>query len=72
MRHGATSFRFGRCYSGPDAGRLIVAITFPDWATYGRAQQALPANAEQQRHRGEVQKIGLELVDRSLIVAEEL
>lgn len=69
--HGATSVRFGPCYSGPDAGRVYVAITFPDWATFGRAQQALSTDAQWQRLYAEALKTG-ELQDRSLIVAEEL
>jgi hypothetical protein len=70
-RHGATSFRFGLCYSGPDTGQLIVAATYPDWASYGRAQQGMAADAEWQRVLGEAMKIG-ELEDRSVIVTEEL
>jgi hypothetical protein len=69
--HGATSVRFGPCYSGPDAGCVYVAITFPDWASFGRAQQTLAADAQYQRSYAEALKIG-ELQDRSLIVAEEL
>jgi hypothetical protein len=70
-RHGATSFRIGPCHSGPDAGQIYTAVAYPDWASYGRAQQALSADAEWQRLYGEALKIG-ELQDRSVIVAEEL
>jgi hypothetical protein len=70
-RHGATSVRVGPCHSGPDTGRFYVATTYPDWATYGRALQAMAADAEWQRVFAEALKIG-ELQDRSLIVAEEL
>jgi hypothetical protein len=70
-RHGATSFRLGPCYAGPDTGLLFVATTYPDWATYGRAQQALAADAEWQRVFSEATKIA-ELRDRSVIVAEDL
>jgi hypothetical protein len=69
--HGAAAVRFGPCYAGPDAGCVYVAITFPDWASFGRAQQALSADAEWQRLYAEALKIG-ELQDRSLIVAEEV
>jgi hypothetical protein len=68
---GATSFRFGPCFAGPDAGKLFVAITYPDWATFGRAQQALANHAEYQRLYAEALKIG-RLHDRSLIMVEEL
>ena len=69
--HGATSVRFGPCYAGPDAGCVFVAITFPDWASFGRAQQALSADPQWQRLYAEASKIG-ELQDRSVIVSEEL
>jgi hypothetical protein len=70
-RHGAIAVRFGPCYSGADAGSVYVAITFPDWAGFGKTMQALSADADWQRLYGEALKIG-ELQDRSLIVAEEL
>jgi hypothetical protein len=70
-RHGAASFRFGPCYAGGDAGKIYVAITYPDWATFGRAQQALAADVEYQSLFSEALKIG-EMLDRSIIVAEEL
>ena len=67
---GASAMRFGPCFSGPDAGTFYVAVTFPDWATFGRAMEALAANAQYQRIYGEALKVG-EVQDRSLIVAEE-
>jgi hypothetical protein len=70
-KHGAVSVRFGPCYAGPDAGKLYVAITFPDWASFGRAQQALAADAQWQKLYAQALKIG-ELQDRSIIVAEDL
>jgi hypothetical protein len=70
-RHGATSVRVGPCYAGPDTGRFYVATTYPDWTAYGRALQAMAADAEWQRLLAEAMKTG-ELQDRSLIVAEEL
>jgi hypothetical protein len=70
-RHGATAFRMGPCYAGPDTGLIFVVATFPDWATYGRAQQALAADTEWQQLYGEANKIA-ELHDRSVIIAEEL
>ena len=70
-RHGASSVRFGPCYAGPDAGKIYVAITFPDWTAFARAQQALSSDPEWQQVYGEALRIG-EVLDRSLIVAEEL
>jgi hypothetical protein len=69
--HGAVSVRFGPCHAGADAGKIYVAITFPDWATYGRAMQAMATDAQYQRIYAEASKIG-ELQDRSIIAAEEL
>ena len=70
-RHGAAAVRFGPCYAGPDAGMLYVAITYADWAAFGRATQAMSADPEWQRLYGEALKIG-QLVDRSLVVAEDV
>ena len=64
-RHGASSARIGPCHSGP-------AVTYPDWASYGRAQQqSQGADSEFQRVFAEFAKT-VELQDRSVIVAEEL
>jgi hypothetical protein len=70
-KHGATAFRMGPCYAGPDTGLIFVVATFPDWTAYGRAQQALAADAEWQRLLGEAMKIA-ELRDRSVILADDL
>jgi len=40
----------------PDTCLLFAETTYPDWATYGRAQQALAADAEWQRVFGEAIK----------------
>ena len=70
--HGASSARIGPCHAGPDAGQIYTAVTYPDWASYGRAQQqSQAADSEFQRVLAEFTKI-LELQDRSLIVTEEL
>jgi len=70
-RHGATSVRAGPCFAGADAGKVYVAITFPDWAGFGRAMQAAAADPEYRRVYAEALKLG-ELQDRSVIVSEEL
>jgi hypothetical protein len=71
-REGASSARIGRCHAGPDAGQIYTAVTYPDWANYGTAQQqSQAADSEFQRFFAEFTKI-VELQDRSLIVAEEL
>ena len=71
-RHGSSSARIGPCHSGPAAGHIFTAVTYPDWASYGRAQQqSQGADSEFQRVFAEFAKT-VELQDRSVIVAEEL
>jgi hypothetical protein len=50
---------------------MFVAITFPDWAAYGRAMHALSEDAAYQRLYAEALKIG-ELLERSVLVTQEL
>lgn len=64
---GATSVRAGVCHSGPGTGLIYTAVTFPDWAAYGKVQQ----NADFRRVFAEFLKV-VELQDRSFIVGEEL
>ena len=64
---GATSVRAGVCHSGPGTGLIYTAITFPDWAAYGKNQE----NAEFRRVIAEFLKV-VERVDNSIIVGEEL
>jgi hypothetical protein len=70
-RHGAVSVRFGDCHSGPYAGQMFVAITYPDGATYGRALQAQSEDAQFQKAYAEASKIA-ELQDRSVLVTQDL
>jgi hypothetical protein len=68
---GATAVRFGPCFAGGDAGQIYVAISYPDWETFGRAQQALAADEQWQRLYAQAVKLG-EVQNRSIVVAEEL
>jgi hypothetical protein len=70
-RHGASSVLFGYCHSGAYTGQISLAAAFPDWATYGRAMQALYEDAEYQRLFAQALTL-VELQDRSLIVTQEL
>ena len=71
-QQGASSARIGRCHSGPDTGQIYTAITYPDWTTYGSAQQQSQAgDSEFQRVFAEFAKV-VELQDRSVIVADDL
>ena len=70
-KHGAVSVRLGFCFSGQYTGQLIVAVAFPDWASYGRAMQAAIADPDYQRLLAEAAKT-FELQDRSIFIGEEL
>ena len=71
-QQGASSARIGRCHSGPDTGQIYTAITYPDWTTYGSAQQQSQAgDSEFQRVFAEFATV-VELQDRSVIVADDL
>ena len=54
MKHGAISYHVGRVYAGPDAGLWEIAVTYDSWEAYGKAQQALAADAEYQALHGKV------------------
>jgi hypothetical protein len=70
-KHGAVSVRLGICHAGEYAGQLIVAVTYPDWAKYGAAMQAITADAGYQQLLAEANKT-FQLQDRSIVVGEEL
>jgi hypothetical protein len=70
-KHGAVSVRIGHCYSGEYTGQLIVAVSFPDWASYGAAMQAAIADPDFQSLLAQALKT-FELQDRSIFVSEEL
>jgi len=71
-RHGASSARIGPCHSGPAGGHIFTAVTYPDWTSYGAAQQQAQAtDSEFQRVFAEFAKI-VELQDRSVLVADDL
>ena len=68
---GATAVRLGYCHSGEYTGQVYAAIIFPDWATYGRAMQALSADAQYQRIFADALKIA-DLQDRSVIITQDI
>lgn len=57
------------CHTGPHTGQIYLLVTYPDWTTYGRAQQAIAADAEIQRLSAEVPKVA-EFLERTIFVAE--
>ena len=64
---GATSVVAGVCHAGPETNLIHTAVTYPDWATYGRVRE----NASFRRVLAEFLKV-VEVHDRSFIVGEEL
>jgi hypothetical protein len=70
-RHGVTAAQMSLCHSGPHTGQIYALVTYPDWTTYGRAQQAFAADAEYQRLAAEIAK-SFELLERTIIVAEDV
>jgi hypothetical protein len=69
-RHGATSVRAGRVFSGAFAGQVTVVTTFPDWATFARVGQGAMADAGWQKYQTEMSK-AFELQDRSITMSED-
>ncbi len=69
-KHGAVSLRIGSFYTGAYAGQNVVVITFPDWATYGRAMQAVSDDADYKRIIGEIDKTS-QMQERLLTVVTE-
>jgi hypothetical protein len=69
-RHGVTSVRAGRIFSGPHAGQLVVVATKPDMAAFGRSAQGLLADAAWLKYLSEMSKV-FELQDRSITLSED-
>ena len=69
-RHGVTSVRAGRIFSGQHAGQLIVVATQPDMAAFGRGAQGLLADAAWLKFLTEMSKV-FELQDRSINLNED-
>jgi hypothetical protein len=63
---GAEMVRIGQLHTGPHAGDLLAAVRYPDWETYGKAQQSLAGDTAFQKLMTEVASY---LTDR-IVVAE--
>jgi hypothetical protein len=70
-RAGAVAVRIGNCYAGAHAGQIFGIITFADWESYGKAMQALAADADYQRIYGQLTKT-FELQERFISVVDDL
>ena len=69
-RHGATTVRAGRIYSGEHTGQLVVAGTYPDMAALGKSAQGLAADPAWIKFFAEFSK-GYELQERSITIVED-
>jgi hypothetical protein len=70
-KHGAVSVRLALCHAGAYAGQTFIVTTYPDWTTYGRANQAFSEDADFRRLLGELLKT-YELQERYVSVTEDL
>ena len=61
---GAEMVRMGQLHTGPHAGDLLVAIRYPSWETYGKAQQSLSGNAA---YRALYSQVASHLADRIVV-----
>lgn len=68
---GAEMFRVSRFHTGPWAGQWLVVGRYPDWATYGRAMQALTADPAWHAIMTEVTTIA-KLEGRTLLTGVDL
>jgi hypothetical protein len=68
---GAESVRLSQIHTGPHAGQWLTSVSYPDWATLGKAQQALASDATYQKILADAGAAG-PLVDRTIIVSIDL
>jgi hypothetical protein len=54
MKHGATAVQVHRFHNGPFMGEWLVSISYPDWSSYGKAQDGLASDASYQKLVGKV------------------
>jgi hypothetical protein len=70
-RHGAASFRFGPCYAGGDAGKIYVGHHVSRLGDLWPGAASARGGCRVPKPFSEALKIG-EMLDRSIILAEEL
>ena len=71
LKHGAQQLQLNRVHTGPETGLWAVAITFSNWESFGRAQEAIAADAEFQALMTQVGSIS-ELISRRILVGIDL
>ena len=68
---GAEWVRLSLIHTGPHAGQWLISIRYPDWATYGKAQQALAGNAAYQKFLADNTAM-VQLQERTIVVGIDL
>lgn len=71
MLHGAEAVSLSRFHTGPYIGEWLITARYPDWTTYGRAQDSLALDPSYQDLFGRVMGFS-ELTGRNLIVGYEI
>jgi hypothetical protein len=66
MKHGAEAFRANQVYTGEFTGQLLIALVFPDLATYATAQ--VKAAADMQPLFAETARLGGVLHERVILM----
>lgn len=69
-RHGAQAFRANRVYTGAFTGQVVVAVVFPDMASYATAQ--LKSAAEMQPLFAETTKLGSVMHERTILMGLDI
>jgi hypothetical protein len=64
-------YRVGQIHTGPYSGQWVTSQRFPDWETYGKAQQAMASDAALQKMVAEVMATN-PMTSRTLIVGIDL
>jgi hypothetical protein len=72
MKNGAADFRLSQIFTGASTGQWIVAVAFPDMATFGRVSAAVQASSDMQKIQADNAKIGAVLQEREILVGVDL
>ncbi|MES2713030.1 MAG: hypothetical protein V4653_15730 [Pseudomonadota bacterium] len=69
--HGAEAVSLSRFHTGPFMGEWLITARYPDWTTYGRAQDGLALDPSYQDLFGRVSGFA-ELAGRELVIGYEI
>ena len=71
MKHGAEIVYMNRFHTGQWTGQWLFVVRFPDWATYGKAQEGVSKDPEFQKLLAHVLTIA-KLEGRSVLVGADI